>query len=94
MQKAKCLFNFPGCGLVISTARGQLMVREASAKVSKLMYSALGLDNIVLHALSPACKEVREQWFPGAWKFQGWRTPRSESLVHPVLKAHRARGPR
>lgn len=94
MQKAKCLFNFPSCGLVISTALGQLMVNEARAKVSKLVYSTFGFDKIVLHALSPACSELSEQWFPGAWKFPGWRTPRSENLVHPVLKAHRGRGTR
>ncbi|XP_021049353.1 uncharacterized protein LOC110318551 [Mus pahari] len=35
VQKAKCLFNFPGCGLVISTVLEQLMVHEVRAKVSR-----------------------------------------------------------
>lgn len=92
MQKAKCLFNFPDCGLVFSTALGQLMVREVRAKVRKLVFSTFGRDKIVLLALSSASNEVSEQWFQERGSSRAGETPRSESLVHPVLKAHRGRG--
>lgn len=58
LQKAKCLFNIPSCGLVISAAPGQLMVHEGRAKVRKLIDSSLGLGEIVLQAQSAASKQL------------------------------------
>lgn len=76
MQKAKCLFNFPGLRLgPLHRSGAALKDREASAKVRKFLYSTFGLGKIVLRAQGPACNKVDEQWFPRNVEVPGLENP-------------------